>query len=182
MKVGYARISSVGQSLDVQLSKLKDCEKVFCEKKSGRTTEDRDQLNSCLDFVRAGDTLLVTKLDRISRSVRDLLNIMKILENKGVHFVVLDQNIDTGTPEGRLMLGVLASIAEFENDLRKARQADGIEMARQKGVRFGRRSALDPNQVQDLRSKRASGVLIKDLMAEFGLSKASVYNYISEKR
>ena len=180
MKVGYARVSSTGQSLDVQLEKLKDCEKVFCEKKSGRT-DDRDQLKLCMEFVRSGDVLVITRLDRISRSVRDLLNILNVLEKKGVHFVVIDQSINTGTPEGRLMLGVLASIAEFENDLRKARQADGIAMAKQRGVKLGRKSILDSNQVQDLRSKRSSGALIKDLVKEFGLSKASVYNYLSNK-
>ena len=180
MKVGYARVSSTGQSLDVQLEKLNDCEKVFCEKKSGRT-DDRDQLKLCMEFVRSGDVLVITRLDRISRSVRDLLNILNVLEKKGVQFVVKDQSIDTGTPEGRLMLGVLAAISEFENDLRKARQADGIAMAQQRGVRLGRKSILDPNQVQDLRSKRSSGALIKDLVKEFGLSKASVYNYLSEK-
>ena len=177
MKVGYARVSSTGQSLDVQQEKLKDCEKVFCEKKSGRT-DDREQLKMCLDFVRSGDVLVVTKLDRVSRSVRDLFNILNVLEKKGVHFVVIDQSIDTGTAEGRLMLGVLGAISEFENDLRKARQADGIAMAKQRGVKLGRKSKLDDEQIEKLRMKRSEGVLIKDLMKEFGLSKASVYNML----
>lgn len=180
MKIGYARVSTTGQSLDVQLQKLKDCEKVFSEKQSGRNDE-RNELKLCMDFARSGDVLVITKLDRISRSTRHLLNILNVLEKKGVALVVLDQGIDTATPEGRLMFGFLSVIAEFEMDLRKARQADGIAMAKQKGVRLGRQRLLDMVGVQDLRSKRSSGALIKDLMKEFGLSKATVYNYLSEK-
>lgn len=172
--VGYARVSSTGQSLDVQLEKLKDCDKIFQEKKSGRT-DNREQLQQCLEYVRDGDIFVVTKLDRLGRSTRDLLNIVNRLDSKGVQFKVLDQNIDTGTPAGKLMFTMLGAIAEFENDLRRERQADGIALAKSRGVLLGRKAKLTDEQISEMRQKRESGVLIKSLMKEYGLSKSSIY-------
>lgn len=178
--IGYARVSSYGQSLDVQLEKLQlaQCQRVFQEKQSART-DNREQLQLCLDYVRDGDQLIITKLDRLARSTRDLLNIIRRLEDKRVQLVVLDQNIDTSTATGRLMLSMLGAIAEFENDLRKDRQMQGIELAKRKGIKFGRRLSLSAEQVQALRGKRADGVKIADLMSEFKISKASVYRALS---
>ncbi len=173
--ISYARVSSYGQSLDVQLEKLKHCDRVFKEKQSGRSTDKREQLALCLDYVRDGDTLVVTKLDRLARSTRDLLNILNTLEKKQVKLHVIDQQIDTSTPSGRLLVHLLGSIAEFENDLRKDRQLDGISLAKRNGVKFGRKKALTETQVQELRQKRTDGLLIKDLMEHYCLSKATVY-------
>ena len=173
--IGYARVSSYGQSLDVQLEKLNHCDRVFKEKQSGRSTDKREQLALCLDYVRDGDTLVVTKLDRLARSTRDLLNILNSLEKKQVKLNVLDQQIDTSTPSGRLLVTLLGSIAEFENDLRRDRQMDGISHARKSGVKFGRKKSLTDTQVVEMRQKRTDGLLIKDLMTHYGLSKASVY-------
>jgi DNA invertase Pin-like site-specific DNA recombinase len=178
--ISYARVSSYGQSLDVQLEKLKHCDRVFKEKQSGRSTDKREQLSLCLDYVRDGDTLVVTKLDRLARSTRDLLNILNTLEEKKVKLHVIDQQIDTSTPSGRLLVHLLGSIAEFENDLRKDRQADGISLARKNGVQFGRKKALTETQVQELRQKRLEGLLIKDLMKHYSLSKASVYRALGD--
>jgi len=178
MNVGYARVSSYGQSLDVQLEKLKDCDKVFSEKKTG-TNDKREQLQFALDFVRDGDVFVITKLDRCSRSIRDLLNILHRLESKNVSLSVLDQSIDTCTPTGRLMISVIGSIAQFENDLRKERQTDGILMAKSRGVHFGRNKKLNDEQIQEMKRKREEGVKIKDLMSSYGLSKASVYRLIN---
>jgi DNA invertase Pin-like site-specific DNA recombinase len=178
--IGYARVSSYGQSLDVQLEKLKDCDRVFREKQSGRSTDKREQLALCLDYVRDGDTLVITKLDRLARSTRDLLNILNSLEKKQVKLHVLDQQIDTSTASGRLLITMLGSIAEFENDLRKDRQMDGIAHARNAGVKFGRKKALSDLQVQEMRQKRSEGLKIKDLMAHYTLSKASVYRALVE--
>lgn len=176
-KIGYARVSSTGQSLEVQLEKLKGCEKIYREKKSAKT-DNRPQLQICLDYVRHGDTLVITKLDRLARSTRDLLNITNKLNAKKVQLKVLDQNIDTSTPTGKLMLTMLGAIAEFENDLRKERQADGIEMAKKKGVQFGRKPSLTAEQIQEMKRLRDSGIMIKDLMAKFSLSKASIYRLL----
>ena len=173
--IGYARVSSYGQSLDVQLEKLNQCDRVFREKQSGRSTDKREQLALCLDYVRDGDTLVVTKLDRLARSTRDLLNILNTLEKKQVKLHVIDQQIDTSTPSGRLLVHLLGSIAEFENDLRKDRQLDGISLAKRNGVKFGRKKALTASQTAELRQKRTDGLLIKDLMEHYCLSKATVY-------
>lgn len=177
-RIGYARVSSYGQSLEVQLEKLSDCDRVFREKQSART-DDRDQLQLCLDYVRDGDQLVITKLDRLARSTRDLLNIMRRLEDKHVKLVVLDQQIDTSTPTGMLLFTMLGAIATFENDLRKDRQMQGIELAKRKGVKFGRRHALNSEQVQELRNKRAEGIKIVELMTQYNVSKASIYRALS---
>jgi DNA invertase Pin-like site-specific DNA recombinase len=177
--IGYARVSSVGQSLDVQLEKLKGCDKLFQEKKSG-TTADRPQLQACLNYLREGDTLTITRLDRLARSTFHLTQIADLLRRKGVELRVIDQAIDTSTPTGRLMFNMLACIAEFETEIRKERQLDGIGAAKEKGVEFGRKAKLSPAQIDEMKTKRAAGVLIKDLMKEYGLSKASVYRLLGE--
>ena len=174
-RIGYARVSSYGQSLQVQQEKLNGCDRVFQEKQSGRTTDKREQLALCLDYVRDGDTLVITKLDRLARSTRDLLNILNSLERKQVKLHVIDQQIDTSTPAGMLLVTMLGAIAAFENDLRKERQTDGIALAKRKGVQFGRKKALSDSQVEELRQSRAEGKKIADLMAHYDLSKATVY-------
>ena len=174
-RIGYARVSSYGQSLQVQQEKLNGCDRVFQEKQSGRTTDKREQLALCLDYVRDGDTLVITKLDRLARSTRDLLNILNSLERKQVKLHVIDQQIDTSTPAGMLLVTMLGAIAAFENDLRKERQTDGIALAKRKGVQFGHKKALSDSQVEELRQSRAEGKKIADLMAHYDLSKATVY-------
>lgn len=177
--VGYARVSSTGQSLDVQLSKLAEygCDKVYQEKRSG-TTADRPELKKCLDYVRDGDVLVITKLDRLARSTFHLTQLAENLANNGVELVVLDQHIDTSTPTGKLLFNVLASIAEFETEIRKERQLDGIAKAKAKGVKFGAKAKLSDEEVEQLKADRESGVLIKDLMKKYGLSKASIYRLL----
>ena len=178
-KVGYARVSSVGQSLDVQREKLTGCDKLFEEKRSG-TTDARPQLKECLNYVRDGDQLIVTRIDRLARSTLHLCQIAETLREKGVDLVVLDQNIDTSDATGRLLFNMLGAIGQFETEIRAERQMDGIKKAKDRGVQFGKRPALTENQVIKLRDKRANGTLIKDLMAEYSLSKATIYRYLSE--
>jgi DNA invertase Pin-like site-specific DNA recombinase len=179
--VGYARVSSTGQSLDVQLEKLNryGCTKLFQEKKSG-TDDNRPQLKACLEYLREGDKLVITKLDRMARSTNHLTSIAADLAKRGVGLIVLDQNIDTSTPTGKLMFNVLASIAEFENDIRRERQTDGIAKALDKGVKFGPKNKLTDDQIAELKAKRESGFMIKDLMKEYGLSKATIYRLLQE--
>lgn len=178
-KVGYARVSSVGQSLDVQREKLTGCDKLFEEKRSG-TTDARPQLKECLNYVRDGDQLIVTRIDRLARSTLHLCQIAETLREKGVDLVVLDQNIDTSDATGRLLFNMLGAIGQFETEIRAERQMDGIKKAKDRGVQFGKRPALTDDQIVELRDKRASGTLIKDLMAEYSLSKATIYRYLSE--
>ncbi len=113
--IGYARVSSAGQSLEVQLQKLQEagCDKVYKEKRSG-TTYNRPELKKCIDYVREGDVLVVSKHDRLARSTLDLHNIVELLIVKGISFKVLDQSFDTTTKEGKLMFPMLAAVAEFE--------------------------------------------------------------------
>jgi len=174
-RIGYARVSSFGQSLDVQRQKLNDCDRVFEEKQSGTSTIKREQLALCLDYVRDGDVLVVTKLDRLARSTFDLLAILKRLESKQVKLHVLDQQIDTSTATGMFFTTVLAAVAAFENELRKERQADGIALAKRRGVQLGRKKSLTQKQVAELRQRRHEGIKIVDLMKDYGISKASVY-------
>jgi DNA invertase Pin-like site-specific DNA recombinase len=175
--VGYARVSSVGQSLAVQLDKLQACDKLFQEKRSG-TANQRSRLQACLEYVREGDTLVVTRLDRLARSTLHLCQLAEQLARKQVHLQVLDQNIHTGDATGRLLFNMLGAIAQFETEIRAERQRDGILNAKARGIRLGRRKHLTEQQCLELRQKRQQGVLIKTLMADYKLSKASVYRYL----
>ncbi len=177
--VGYARVSSVGQSLDVQLDKLKQCDKIYQEKKSGASGK-RPRLKACLEYVREGDTLVVTRLDRLARSTLHLCQIANELERKQVNLLVLEQNINTCDATGRLLFNMLGAIAQFETEIRAERQMDGIQKAKERGVHFGRKKRLTAQQIAELRQKRKKGTLIKILMKDYGLSKASVYRYLVE--
>ena len=177
--VGYARVSSVGQTLAVQLDKLQQCDKIFQEKVSGLSAK-RPQLETCLEYVRQGDTLVVTKLDRLARSTLHLCQIAAELERKQVALQVLDQNIDTNSATGRLLFNMLGAIAQFETEIRAERQREGIQKARERGVQFGKRKKLNPEQVAELQERRRQGILIKTLMQDYGLSKTSVYRYLKK--
>ena len=179
--VGYARVSSAGQSLDVQRDKLSaaGAERLFEEKRSGVDAK-RPALIQCLDYVREGDTLLVTKIDRIARSAADFHAILSRLTERGVAFRALDDpDVDTTTRSGKLLVGILALIAEFENDIRRERQMDGIAKARAKGTQFGRKLELTPDVVADINARRATGATVPEIMTAVGLSKASVYRALS---
>jgi DNA invertase Pin-like site-specific DNA recombinase len=176
-RVGYARVSSVGQSLEIQLNKLQDCDKIFQEKKSG-TSDNRLRLKECLEYVRENDTIVVTRLDRLARSTLHLCQIADELKRKKVAIQVIDQNIDTNDATGRLLFNMLGAISQFETEIRSERQMDGIKKALANGVSFGKKKKLDKKQVAQLQQKREEGVKIKDLMKDYGLSKASVYRYL----
>lgn len=161
----------------MQLEKLTafGCEKVFQEKKSGASTRKREAVNDALEFCREGDVLVVTKLDRLARSMFDLQAIVATLERKKVDLVVLDQKIDTTTPTGRLTFHLLGAVAEFERELIAERRNDGIASALAKGVKFGRREKLTQNQVEELRDARRAGEARAALQARFGISKSTFY-------
>jgi len=186
-KIGYARVSSTGQSLEIQLSKLSayGCTEpdgeIFQEKKSGSKAENRTELKACLKHLRKGDSFIITKLDRLARSMSDLVKIADELKQKGVELVVLDQSIDTESPTGKLLFNMLGSIAEFENAIRKERQTDGIAKAKELGIKFGAKAKLTPAQVEELKLRRSEGVKIKDLMSEYNISKATTYRLLSNK-
>ena len=178
-RVGYARVSSTGQDLGVQLDKLKGCDKVFKEKRSG-VDAGRPELKRCLEYLRDGDTLLVSKIDRLARSTSDLYRIVSLLAEKGVSFKVVDDpSIDTSSRTGKLVMGILALIAEFENDMRRERQMDGIAKARERGVRFGRKTRLVPEAIGQIRELREAGLTVPAIIERTGFSKASIYRALT---
>ncbi len=178
--VGYARVSSTGQSLEVQLSKLhkQNCDRIYEEKRSG-TTADRPEFKACMAYLREGDTLVVTRLDRLARSIVHLAQLAKRFENEKINLIVLDQNIDTSTSTGRLLFNMLAAIAEFENDLRSERQAEGITKAKENGVKFGRPVKATESIQQEIYSRRQAGVPIGQLAKEFSLGEATIYRALN---
>ena len=175
--LAYIRVSSVGQSLEVQRDKViaagVEPKNVFEEKRSGLDT-GRPELKACLRALRKGDTLVITKIDRLARSAVDLLSIVRGLEKDGVALKVLDQAIDTRTPAGKALLQMLAVFAEFETGIRSERQMDGIAKAKAKGVRFGRKAKTTPDKVAEIKEMRET-MTVPDIMRATGLSKASVY-------
>lgn len=179
MLVGYARVSTAGQSLDIQHEALVQagCEKVFSEQVSGRSTFGRDQLALALDFVRECDTLIVTRLDRLARSVGDLHNIIERLTGKGVAFRCLNQSgVDTNTSTGRLMLAVLGAVAAFENDIRRERQMEGVLKAKAAGKYRGRPTSINAARVKELRN---TGMSATEIARAMNIGRASVYRALS---
>lgn len=179
MLVGYARVSSLGQSLDIQHDTLTaaGCDKVFAEKMSGCSIKDREQLVHALDFVREGDTLVVTRLDRLARSVGDLHRIVERLTEKMVSFRCLNQSgVDTDSSTGKLMLAILGAVAAFENDVRRERQMEGIEKAKAEG-RYKRRPAtINPDRIRELRQ---NGFGAAQIAREMEIGRASVYRILA---
>src|SRR6266566_4139816 len=161
-RIGYARVSSVGQSLEVQLGKLTDCDKLYQEKRSTASGK-RPRLAACLEYVREGDTLVVTRLDRLARSTLHLCQIAEELKRKQVHLQVLDQQIHTNDATGRLLFHMLGAIAQFETELHAERQMDGIQSAKARGVQFGRHKTLTPQQAAKLQDQRRQGTHIRAL-------------------
>lgn len=170
--VGYARVSTGGQSLEVQLRALAECNKVFQEKVSG-ASDDRPQLTLLLDYVKEGDVMMVTKLDRLARNTRHLLEISESLQHKQVALRILNLGIDTSTPTGKLMLTMIGAIATFERELMLERQAEGIELAKRRGVYKGRKptAMAKGNEVLALVAK---GLPRTEIAKRTGISISSV--------
>ncbi len=188
IKVGYSRVSTSEQSLDIQVQRLTEngCEKIFAEKLSGKTGAQRDQLEAALGYIREGDIFVVTKLDRLARSVIDLANIAKLLDKKNVDLVVLDQQIDTTTASGRLLFYMISAIGEFERDMIIQRTAEGRAVAKARGVKFGRKSMLEEMstaQRKQLVREFDQGVFSKeDLAIKYKVSRATLYRFAGKIR
>jgi DNA invertase Pin-like site-specific DNA recombinase len=174
--LGYARVSTDGQSLMAQLTELKaaGCSEIFQEKVSGAKS-DRAQLAKLMARVVTGDVLMVTRLDRLARSTRDLLNILGVIGDKGVGFRSLrDTWADTTTPHGRLMLTVLGGLAEFERELIRSRTGEGRERAKARGVAFGRKPKLTPHQRSEAIARRESGEALADIGRSYNVSHSTI--------
>jgi len=176
MKYGYARVSSSSQreALTIQVDALSKagCEAIRQEAVSGTSTEGRNELNTLLEFLRDGDELVVTRIDRLARSIRDLQNIVYELDKKGVVLSATEQPIQTNTSSGKCFLDMLGVFGEFETNLRKERQMEGIQKAKEKGVYKGRKPSVDVEKVKEL---KATGMGASAIAKELGIGRASVY-------
>lgn len=175
---GYARVSTQDQDLSIQLDKLASagCTVVRQEKVSGSSRSGRTELSTLLDFIREGDTLVVTKIDRLARSVADLQDIVKLLRERGADLKALDQPIDTHTAAGKCFLDMLGVFAEFETNLRKERQREGIERAKKEGVYKGRKKSLDTAAIAEL-SRQGLGP--SEIARQLKIGRASVYRSLA---
>jgi DNA invertase Pin-like site-specific DNA recombinase len=173
---GYARVSTNGQDLSAQDAELRTagCAKVFKEKMSGARS-DRPELAKAISRLEEGDVLVVTRLDRLARSTRDLLNVLDEISKRGAGFKSLhDAWADTTTPHGRLMLTVLGGLAEFERSLIAARTGEGRKRAKDRGVKFGRPRKMTPHQRQEALQRLAAGETQSDVARTFNLSASTI--------
>ena len=175
---GYARVSTDVQDLTIQEEALKSagCEIIRAEKVSGTSTQGRDELNTLLEFLRDGDELVVTRVDRLARSVLDLQTIVRDIKSKGVHLRATEQPIDTSTPAGKCFLDMLGVFAEFETNLRRERQMEGIAKAKERGVYKGRKPSVDKSQIIELHKM---GLGATAITKELNVSRATVYRAIA---
>lgn len=176
--IGYARVSTDDQDCTIQESSLKaaGCSVVRSEKKSGTTTEGRSELDTVLSFVRAGDTLMVTRIDRLARSVADLERIVGALKEKGAFLRATEQPIDTSTPAGIAFLQMLGVFAQFETAIRKERQMEGIARAKAAGIYKGRKPSVPVDEVGRL---KAEGVKPTDIAKRLKIGRGSVYRALA---
>jgi DNA invertase Pin-like site-specific DNA recombinase len=176
MIYGYARVSTDGQTLDAQIAALKaaGAEKVYSEKQSGTKT-DRAALGRVLAALGSGDVLLVTRLDRLARSTRDLLNVLASISDRGAAFRSLaDAWADTTTPHGRLMVTVLGGLAEFERSLILARTGEGRTRAMARGIKFGRKPKLTVHQAAEAKARRAAGEALAEIGRSYNVSHSTI--------
>jgi DNA invertase Pin-like site-specific DNA recombinase len=173
-KIGYARVSTIDQDLEIQETALRaaGCDVVRSEKRSGTTTAGRTELQTVLEFIRPGDVLMITRIDRLARSIGDLQDIVRELKAKGAALKATEQPIDTGTAAGKAFLDMLGVFSEFETNLRRERQLEGIAKAKAEGVYKGRKSSVDVDQVRAL---KAQGIGATDIAKRMGVGRASVY-------
>lgn len=184
MIVGYARTSTTDQKagLEAQLRDLHaaGCEEIYQEEVSSVDTVNREKLAEVMRFVRKGDVLVVSKLDRLARSVSHLNDLVKEIEGKGASLRILDMAIDTATPNGRLMLNLLGSIAQFEREIMLERQREGIAKAKAEGKYKGRKPTARAQASQVLHLLKEEGLPAADVATRLGISRASVYRIISD--
>lgn len=172
--IGYARVSTADQDLDLQEAALHlaGCEVVRAEKRSGTTVVGRTELQTVIDFLRAGDVLMVTRIDRLARSIGDLQDIVRKVKAKGATLKAIEQPIDTSTAAGKAFLDMLGVFAEFETNLRRERQMEGIAKAKAHGVYKGRKRSINPATVREL---HVQGLGPTAIAKQLGIGRASVY-------
>jgi DNA invertase Pin-like site-specific DNA recombinase len=176
--IGYARVSTTDQDLSIQEAALRatGCDVIRAENQSGTSTQGRAELHTVLDFIGKGDVLMVTRVDRLARSIGDLQDIVRTLKAKGASLRATEQPIDTSTAAGKCFLDMLGVFAEFETNLRRERQLEGIAKAKAAGVYKGRIASIDAEQVRKL---KADGVGPTDIAKTLGIGRASVYRVLA---
>jgi DNA invertase Pin-like site-specific DNA recombinase len=189
MRIGYGRVSTRDQNPDAQEDALREagCDPVFVDKASGKLAS-RPELDKALIAAREGDEFVITKLDRLGRSLKNLIELSEQLDKKGVNLVVLSQGIDTSTPAGRMFFHILGAIAEFERSLIVERTRDGLEAARARGRVGGRKQALKPRQVQlaqemydEIGEDGKRKHTVQDIADELGVARTTIYRYLERK-
>lgn len=172
--IGYARVSTTDQNLEIQIAALKGaaCDVIRSEKRSGTSTKGRTELETVLDFLRKGDTLVVTRIDRLARSIGDLQDIVRAVKAKGATLKATEQPFDTGNIYGELTVNLLGCFAEFETNLRRERQAEGIAKAKVAGVYKGRPPSIDVDKVRAMKKK---GIGASEIAKVLKIGRASVY-------
>jgi DNA invertase Pin-like site-specific DNA recombinase len=175
--IGYARVSTTDQDLSIQEAALRGagCEVIRSEKRSGTTTEGREELRTVLDFLRKGDVVMVTRIDRLARSIGDLQDIVRMIRARGAALKATEQPIDTSTAAGKCFLDMLGVFAEFETNLRRERQLEGIAKAKAAGVYKGRPASIEASRVREL---KAHGMRPVDIAKVLKIGRASVYRLL----
>jgi len=176
-RIGYARVSTTDQDLSLQAAALKaaGCTVIRAEKRSGTTRKGRTELETVLDFLRKGDELVVTRIDRLARSVGDLQHIVSAVREKGATLRATEQPIDTSTAAGKAFLDMLGVFAEFETNIRRERQLEGIAKAKAAGVYTGRKASIDTAAVRQL---KAEGLGASEIAKRLKIGRASVYRVL----
>lgn len=180
MLIGYCRVSTSDQNLNLQKDELTKfgCSKIYEDIASGAKSE-RAGLESAIDFAREENTLVIWKLDRLGRNLKDLIEIVNRLEKSGVSFVCITQNIDTRTPGGKLFFHIFGALAEYERELIRERTKAGLTAARARGRKGGRKPAMNEEQIEQARAMMDNPKLkIKSILKTLGISKATLYKYV----
>jgi len=183
--IGYARVSTVDQNLDLQRDALQraGCGQIYEDKASGRAKSGRPELAAVLRALRAGDTLVVWRLDRLARSLVDLVQIINELGEKGIGFKSLTEQIDTSSVQGRLFLGVFAAMAQYQRDVIHENTMEGLKAARARGRMGGRRSKLGEQEIREIEALlKDPQITVVDVAKRYGVSRATIYNALGKKQ
>ena len=185
MKIGYARVSTKDQNIHLQVNALQDagCTNIYRERMSGSAKKERPVLKETLSFLREGDTLVVWRLDRLGRTLRQLIELVQDLEDRGVQFISLTENINTSTPSGKLFFRITGAFAEMERELIRERTMAGLAAARARGRKGGRKFKLTSNDVDKIKKMYESKTVeIGDICKMFKITKPTLYNYLKRER
>lgn len=182
MLIGYARVSTVEQNVGLQLDALKTAgvERVFVDEGVSGSVSSRPELDKCMEVLRSGDTLVVWRLDRLARSLRNLLELVESLSDRGIHLRSLTESIDTSSASGRLVLSVFGALAEFERSLIIERTQAGLAAARLRGAKIGRPAAMSAGQVEQARTLVGAGHRVPEVARTLGVGRSTLYRVLGE--